>query len=243
VFYQNASREEIRQYLLQASARHLPATPQEDIDRKLEESLSGTEKADSEDAKELAVWFKEQYRVEVPEDVLANQTRDAIRQELWNRFDHAYRPEMRRMERNLLLEMIDSSWKSHLLGMDHLRSGIGLWSYAQVDPKTKYKQEGMKLFEGMLEALDERVCETIFRVEEAPEEAMSEALWAGAQATHTSVQQSTDHQPGHEQEGGTDPQSGRQSGPQRPLPLRQRQEVQELPHANERTDVGEMNSR
>ena len=72
--------------------------------------------------------------------------------------------------------------------MDHLRSGINLWSYAQVDPKTKYKQTGMKMFEEMLVNLDERVCETVFKMEEAPAEQMHEALWAGATASHASVQ-------------------------------------------------------
>jgi preprotein translocase subunit SecA len=187
-FYISATREEMQQHLRAMSERHLPTVPQADIDKKLEESLSGAERAEAADAQELVDWYKEAFKLEIKPEALTGQTRDEIRQNLWNFYDHVYRPEMRRMERNLLLEFIDSSWKMHLLSMDHLRSGIGLYSYAQVDPKIKYKQEGMKLFEQMLESLDERVCETVFRLEEAPEESMNEAMWAGAQASQQPVQ-------------------------------------------------------
>ena len=54
---------------------------------------------------------------------------------------------MRRMERALLLQILDTAWKEHLLAMDHLRSSVGLRGYAQVDPKVEYKREGMRLFE------------------------------------------------------------------------------------------------
>ena len=44
------------------------------------------------------------------------------------------------MERSLLLNQLDTSWKNHLYTMDHLRQGIGLVGYAQIDPKTEYKR-------------------------------------------------------------------------------------------------------
>ena len=46
------------------------------------------------------------------------------RQVLWTAYDRKYRVEMRSMERSLVLHHLDSSWKKHLLTMDHLRSGI-----------------------------------------------------------------------------------------------------------------------
>jgi preprotein translocase subunit SecA len=87
------------------------------------------------------------------------------------------------MERNLLLDLLDTTWKNHLLTMDHLRSVVGLRGYAQEDPKTVYKKEGMQEFAQMWENLDDRVTDMVFRVEDAPEEAMQEALWAGAVAS------------------------------------------------------------
>ncbi|QVL33365.1 preprotein translocase subunit SecA [Telmatocola sphagniphila] len=186
--FRDGSKEDIRKFLLECSAEHMPKLPQEEIDKKLEEAMSGSEVCEPADAQELVDWFKESYSIQIPPESIAGQKRDEARQNLWNVFDQIYRPEMRRMERMMLLDMIDSSWKSHLLTMDHLRAGISLWSYAQIDPKTKYKQDGMKQFEQMLELLEERVCETVFRLEDAPEEQMHEALWAGATATHASVQ-------------------------------------------------------
>src|SRR6185295_450734 len=93
-------------------------------------------------------------------------TQDQARQILWTAFDAAYRPEMRGLERSLLLGRLDDAWKKHLLTMDHLRSGIGLVSYAQVDPKTEYKREGMKAFDQMWDSLEDRITDAVFRMEE-----------------------------------------------------------------------------
>jgi preprotein translocase subunit SecA len=60
---------------------------------------------------------------------------------------------MHSVERGLVLEQLDSAWKTHLLSMDNLRSGVGLRGYAQEDPKIVYKREGMKEFRLMWAAL------------------------------------------------------------------------------------------
>src|SRR5205085_7917599 len=86
-----------------------------------------------------------------------------------------YRPEMRQMERSLLLNQLDSAWKNHLYTMDYLRSGIGLRGWGQEDPKTVYKQEGMKEFKAMWEGVEDKVTDTVFRMEET--EAFQETLW------------------------------------------------------------------
>jgi preprotein translocase subunit SecA len=77
-----------------------------------------------------------------------------------------YRPEIREVERSLLLQFLDIGWKDHLYAMDHLRSGIGLVGYAQIDPKVQYKRQGKVLFERMWEAYEDKVSSLIFRVEE-----------------------------------------------------------------------------
>ena len=58
----------------------------------------------------------------------------------------AYRPELYQVELTLILEVLDTAWKDHLYYMDHLRSGIGLVGYAQLDPKVEYRREGRKTF-------------------------------------------------------------------------------------------------
>ncbi len=57
---------------------------------------------------------------------------------------------MRMAEKSLLLQLLDQTWKDHLLSLDHLRQGINLRAYAQRDPLNEYKREAFELFEGML---------------------------------------------------------------------------------------------
>ena len=64
---------------------------------------------------------------------------------------------MRDVEKSLLLQVLDQVWKEHLLGLDHLRHGIGLRAYGQKDPLNEYKGEAFEMFNAMLEDLDERV--------------------------------------------------------------------------------------
>ncbi|HUT01435.1 MAG TPA: preprotein translocase subunit SecA [Phycisphaerae bacterium] len=74
------------------------------------------------------------------------------------------RREMTELERFVLLQIYDSSWKDHLLAMDHLKSGIGLRGFAEQDPRVAYKREGATLFQEMLAGVQEKVTDMIFKV-------------------------------------------------------------------------------
>ncbi len=75
-------------------------------------------------------------------------------------------PELMRMiEKSLLLQTLDQVWKEHLLNLDHLRQGIGLRAYGQLDPLREYKTEAFALFGTLLEDLKERVTASLARVE------------------------------------------------------------------------------
>src|SRR5579884_3695949 len=77
-----------------------------------------------------------------------------------------YGPELMRMaEKSLLLQLLDQTWKDHLLSLDHLRQGINLRAYAQRDPLNEYKREAFELFEGMLGNLRETVTSVLSHVE------------------------------------------------------------------------------
>jgi len=93
--------------------------------------------------------------------------------------------QMHELERFLLLNAIDSKWKDHLYNMDSLRQGIGLRGYAQVDPKTEYKKEGLAQFEDMLFRIADEVTDYILRVQisSGDEERLDQA-YSGAQARH-----------------------------------------------------------
>jgi preprotein translocase subunit SecA len=77
-----------------------------------------------------------------------------------------YGPDIMRMvEKSLLLQILDQSWKEHLLQLDHLRQGIGLRAYGQRDPLNEYKREAFNLFEVLLHDLRERVTTVLAHVE------------------------------------------------------------------------------
>jgi len=93
---------------------------------------------------------------------------------------------MRRMERQVLLNIVDEAWKNHLLAMDHLRSSVQLKGYAQLDPKVEYKREGMRLFESMWESIAERTTDLIFRMESFNEDFVR-STWVDARAAKTEL--------------------------------------------------------
>jgi len=74
---------------------------------------------------------------------------------------------MRRLERYLMLNVIDTKWKDHLINVDALRSGIGLRGWGQIDPKNEFKKEGFRLFEEMLAAIGDEVLSLLYRVRPA----------------------------------------------------------------------------
>jgi preprotein translocase subunit SecA len=83
------------------------------------------------------------------------------------------RREFTELERFVLLQIYDSSWKDHLLAMDHLKSAIGLRGYAERDPRVEYKREGSRLFQEMIDGVTDKVTDMIFRVRLAPGAEMS----------------------------------------------------------------------
>ncbi|MCC6416882.1 MAG: SEC-C domain-containing protein, partial [Gemmataceae bacterium] len=184
--FRTLSRARLEEKLREVSKQCFPTVGQDKIDARLEEAFRGTRAAEEEDARELCEWARSGFGVEVPQEELEGVDLDEARQVLWNAFDQQFRPEMRRMERSLVLNQLDATWKNHLYTMDHLRSVVGLRGYAQEDPKTVYKREGMQEFESMWDGLQDKVTDTVFRMEE--EEAFEESIWAIGAVTHEQAQ-------------------------------------------------------
>ncbi|MCI0414176.1 preprotein translocase subunit SecA [bacterium] len=65
-------------------------------------------------------------------------------------------------ERLLMLHVIDSQWKDHLYGLDHLKEGIGFRGYGQRDPLIEYKKESFALFEEMMNRMEEEIVKYVF---------------------------------------------------------------------------------
>ena len=79
-------------------------------------------------------------------------------------------PVMRHLEKVVMLQTIDTLWKDHLLGMDHLKEGIGLRGYGQKNPLNEYQREGFEMFQEMMGRLDADVVEKMYTVRLAREE-------------------------------------------------------------------------
>ncbi len=131
----------------------------------------------------LAEWLKSEFQSEWTVEQITEMTREQFETRMTELLDDEFRPEMRKMERSLVLQLLDSGWKEHLLVMDHLRSSVGLRGYAQVDPKVEYKREGMRLFENMWRAVGERITDLIFRMEQL-DEGFVGSTWTETAAIH-----------------------------------------------------------
>ncbi len=69
----------------------------------------------------------------------------------------------RHLERYILLQIVDSHWKDHLLSMDHLKEGIGLRGYGQKNPLDEYKKEGFAMFENLIETVKFQTVSSLMR--------------------------------------------------------------------------------
>jgi preprotein translocase subunit SecA len=76
---------------------------------------------------------------------------------------------MREFERIIMLQVIDTQWKDHLLGMDYLKEGIGLRGYGQRDPLVEYKKESFSMFQAMLDRVEEDAVRYLFLLQPVTE--------------------------------------------------------------------------
>ncbi len=143
----------------------------------------------------LTQWLEGELNYHAPKEDISRMNREQLALAIDGAVDDRFHPEMRRMERQILLSIVDEAWKNHLLTMDHLRSSVGLKGYAQLDPKVEYKREGMKLFDSMWESVGERVTDLIFRMESFNEDFIR-STWVEAETRHddpaAAVQMETD---------------------------------------------------
>jgi preprotein translocase subunit SecA len=97
---------------------------------------------------------------------------EALREKICSEVQAAYEakaeavgPDMRKIEKQIMLQVLDTLWKEHLATMDHLRQGIHLRAYAQKNPKQEYKRESFALFEELLTSLKYEVVKFLSHVQ------------------------------------------------------------------------------
>jgi preprotein translocase subunit SecA len=112
-----------------------------------------------------------------PEQMNRQELGDAIFEKLKERYDAKEKligaEAMRYHERMIMLSVIDAQWKDHLLGMDHLKEGIGLRGYGQHDPLVEYKRESFDMFEEMMQRFQEETVRYLYlmQIMERPRDA------------------------------------------------------------------------
>ena len=107
-----------------------------------------------------------------PENERSDLKAEALRERLIEMVQQAYRAQeerngaetQRQLEKLLLLQMVDTHWKEHLLSMDHLKEGIGLRGYGQKNPLNEYKREAFQLFTVVIHTIKQQTVSHLFRV-------------------------------------------------------------------------------
>jgi len=103
------------------------------------------------------------------EERSADEIRDAIWEKAVARYDEKEKvldPSIvRRVERDIMLQIVDTQWKDHLYSLDHLKEGIGLRGYGQRDPLVEYKRESFELFQAMKQRIDEESVRYLWRLQ------------------------------------------------------------------------------
>ncbi|MBN1849153.1 MAG: preprotein translocase subunit SecA [Deltaproteobacteria bacterium] len=102
-------------------------------------------------------------------DILMKQVQEVFKK----RESDFGKKDLESIERIIILQIIDHQWVAHLQNMDHMKEGIGLRGYGQLDPLREYQKEGFALFEGLMDRIREETLMTLSRIsllKQKPEE-------------------------------------------------------------------------
>jgi preprotein translocase subunit SecA len=98
-----------------------------------------------------------------------DQLSDALAEGVQHRYEEKekqFSPDLLRwLERRIILDVVDTQWKDHLLSLDHLKEGIGLRGYGQKDPLVEFKKEAFILFEDMMARIDNETVRYLYHVQ------------------------------------------------------------------------------
>lgn len=161
--------------------------------------------ADQWDTEGLYSACKEQLSIDVPVVEWAGEEGvddEDIQERLENASDELmaqkavqFGPEqLRNIEKQILLQIIDNKWREHLLTLEHLRSVVGFRGYAQRDPLNEYKNEAFQLFETMLDTLRVDVTRNLGQIRPLTEEEQRNMI-AEMQARQAAVAQAAAPKP------------------------------------------------
>jgi preprotein translocase subunit SecA len=133
----------------------------------------------------IADWAKEEG---IADEAIRERLTDAVERKMAEKAVRIGPEVMRVAEKTLLLQILDQSWKEHLLALDHLRHGIGLRAYGQRDPLNEYKREAFDMFEAMMMRLREQITHLLSHIEIRQPEPMLTAPAPQPQAAQQRMQ-------------------------------------------------------
>ncbi|MGA2915760.1 MAG: preprotein translocase subunit SecA [Sedimentisphaerales bacterium] len=175
-FLQNTSPRDVHSYLMKISEDYHKTGLEKEIDEKLAGSNPDS----------LAEWAKQRFNAAI--DSAELEDKQIAKEKLLSAGKDFLRSELTELERYVLLQIFDSVWKDHLYAMDHLKESIFMRAYAEKDPKIEFKQEGFRMFSEMLDSVEDKVTDVIFKVRlEAGTRARN--VWQAGQTKHEEVSQ------------------------------------------------------
>jgi preprotein translocase subunit SecA len=152
------------------------------LDQEIESKLEST------DRYHIIEWLNYRFDTRITDDQLPDSDDPQFAAAVKDIATEFLRKELADLEKYVLLQVYDGAWKSHLYVMDHLKDSIWMRSFAERDPKVEYKREGFRMFEQMLDSIEDRVTDIVFRVHlQAGQQARS--VWNVSQAAHDQVGQ------------------------------------------------------
>jgi preprotein translocase subunit SecA len=112
------------------------------------------------------------FAIDLSDVDFSDRTSDEISDIIWEQAKASYqekealvgREVMERVERDIMLQIVDGQWKDHLYSLDHLKEGIGLRGYGQRDPLVEYKRESFELFQAMKLRVDDEIVRFLWRL-------------------------------------------------------------------------------
>jgi len=145
------------------------------VDDLVAEQLSADLHPEEWDLVALQEAIKRQFGVEVNVQEFPRTRADlpSLREFIFERLRQSYdqkeaqmgEPMMRHLEKVIMLQLIDTRWKDHLLAMDHLKEGIGLRGYAQKNPLNEYKREAFEIFSTMMSLIKTEITAYLFKIQ------------------------------------------------------------------------------
>jgi len=158
---------DIRDYLMTLAEGHVDALVDSHCGKEIE--------PEDWDIAALKLTFGEPFGLDTEQLSLIDldeKTVDEMHETLWSAARKTYAEKeskiddqvLRRVERDVMLQVVDVQWKDHLYSLDHLKEGINLRGYGQRDPLVEYKRESFGMFQAMKERIDEETVKYLWRL-------------------------------------------------------------------------------